>query len=414
MSISKVIKIAAFLPPEVITELNHLDPFISSNRYILKIDLEMDDISDRHVLEPIKNIETELAALQAEQSAHQIRATSITSEMDQGSGNNRVLRKIPRSRKARKELLIRRLCEIVAADRELPREARIDAIEIGPEPYRPYYQAIDGLSPKHVKLTAGFEGAVMFDDIESFFYPWDDIESAVISGEAEGWWLESFRTPKGETQNPDSTCAYPEFITRIKSLTLHYCEGFNFSARYLPVQMVNFKIVGIDALSTFCRAFERIPGLSERLQRLHLTSNRGCFEWVYFRQCLRECSSISYLFLALGDDEKYYNARPSPVRDNDTKLLSSFPPFVETLSFHCSTSHEMLVDLDSWIDATSQSGWLPQLKEITIQSNGPQLDRLPGEEIPKVSPERRNLFQRKIDRIYINLQSRSPPVVILP
>ncbi|KAF9532617.1 hypothetical protein CPB83DRAFT_847075 [Crepidotus variabilis] len=218
MSISRVLKTSLTFAPEIITKLKEPDPFVSSNRHILKINLRLDMNEVNDIREPDKDIDVALVALRTERSSHQVHATSIAEELDSGdsdppiTGIRRDGSRNPYG-KAREELLVRRLCKIVAADRELHHEARIDAIELGPRPSRAYYLALGGLAPKHIVLSRGFEESLVVDPIESFFYPWDDIESAVIGDECHGWCMESFRAPKGETTAPGMNCAYPEFLS---------------------------------------------------------------------------------------------------------------------------------------------------------------------------------------------------------
>ncbi|KAF9524101.1 hypothetical protein CPB83DRAFT_861889 [Crepidotus variabilis] len=298
MPLSKTIILSLAHPPKI-SELEIVpDPWVSSSNKILKIDLSLNEHGPRYEPEgeQLEDFESqafhdELGNLIEEQKSCPTLVLRTTSREDLVMRN---------------EMLARRLRKIVAQDCALPKTERIDAVEIGPDPESYAYSALDGISPKHIKLSSGFAEEIHAEEIENLFYPWEEIESAEIVSECMGWHWNSFLSPKGSITHA-SAIAFPEFISRVKSLQLTYCHQFRFRAKHLPMEMVNFKIIGNDAMSAFCNAFDNIPGFNDRLQRLHLASNDSQCESgdaFDFKERLQECTAIRDLFLALGDQPR--------------------------------------------------------------------------------------------------------------
>ncbi|KAF9532616.1 hypothetical protein CPB83DRAFT_630486 [Crepidotus variabilis] len=415
-SVSKVIQTSLLTKPEFTTKLKEPDPFVSSNRHILVVDLDANS-TDHHAFSGLDPHHDEALEL-VKSEAFRAELETLREEQPDLDPTTRYVDNCGVEvddaylvYEATNEMLARRLRRLVAADRDLPKDAQIDAVVIGPDPGPTMWRALDGLSPKHLEISAGWDESIDADTIDTLARPWDNLESLTLRDNGDGW--------MGQ---------YPEFFTRIKSLTLEYCAGFDFiidhvpaDAKNMPLQMINLKAVGNDAMGALCGAVEHVPGFSGRLQRLYLTSNRSNYDCSTgdFRESLKQCTAISDLFLALGNPPNYnpeFTLKKSDNKNNDTKLTWVFPQSVESLSFHCSTSDAMLADLDVWIDASSRNDWLPKLKNITIRTDGPEHNALREVQEGKPSAERRKLFQHKIDKIYANLRAIrwSSPVTISP
>ncbi|KAF9528101.1 hypothetical protein CPB83DRAFT_356376 [Crepidotus variabilis] len=350
----------------------------------------------------------------------------------------------------RNVMIIRRLRKIVAEDQKLPAEKRIDAVEIGPDPWPEHLLALDGLSPKHFAVYAGFEEEGDVGAIDQLKKPWSELKSLELNN--IGGWLQS-----GDEESDElSGIPYPKFISQIESLTLNYCYGFLFTAKHPPVNVKRLKVIGDDATNTFCAAVENFSGLSSNLETLYLTSNtyQEYDTVLELRQSLVKCTKLRDLTLNLGgeyvvEDRKAVLAEYKAAKqakeerkasgneanededpesddeddaldhheDNDTGLCPFIPNSLETLSFHCSLSNTMIQDLDLWIEHSADADWLPNLKRITIRPDGPHLDL----QTPHISrlkfeddPTQLTKFTTKVERVFENLRKRQVPVTAFP
>ena len=302
----------------------------------------------------------------------------------------------------RNTLLIHRIRKLVSEDAARQPEDRIDCVEIGPEPWPEHLRALDGLSPKHLRVYAGFMeqiDVVELDKLNTKF----KLESLCISGVGIDW---------------SNRKRFPEFFTHVKSLILNVCCSITFKGTNLPAHLRQLKIVGNNAMDMFIHAVDNMPNVSEQLEKVFIYTDpqldmSQAFWLDDFRERLGRCKGLRELTLVVADD---YEARAA--RDSsdpfDVALSRSLPKNIEGLEFHCSNSEPMLADLDLWIEPAKDPEWLPRLKYIHICTYKAEMDefRYRGQSMPAVNTGRDRMFSEKIRGFYEVLKCRDPLVEV--
>ncbi|CAA7264915.1 unnamed protein product [Cyclocybe aegerita] len=307
-----------------------------------------------------------------------------------------------RLERLRTEHLMRDLRRVVSDDLRAPAEERIDTVEIGPEPPSEVLKALDGLCPNHLRSWAAWEEEIRLHSLTTIKNRWTNLESLYLIGECTGWYPDSPNIIDGKYL-PD----YPKIITQIEALTMRYCLGFRFDGDILPMKFKRFKIINNDVMDTFIYACMNIPGFADRLETLHIASNGGCdfndHDLDTFHKHLIKCSNLRDLTLILGGPDQ-----------TDIGMAPFIPKSVEYLAFHCSTSDEMLEDLDTWVACAADPTWAPWLKVFAVNTDAMKRHisafdvKLQGD----VDPPKVSEFEHKLDVICKALKSRVPPVEI--
>ena len=437
---TKITQLSATFPPTFTTCEPNSDPFISSRKNVLSIDL---DENEKHIKPSGKlpeyypkgviredltsnSVRLELEAFNASQGPVHIYRYLGHPFQDSPEGLER------------NTLLIRRIRRLVSEDAARQPEDRIDYVEIGPDPWPEHLHALDGLSPKHLRVDAGIMeeiDVIELDNLNTKF----KLESLWISSVAN----DSFNSnPPSENSigstpsKQQSNHRFPEFFTHVKSLTLDYCCNLFFEGTNLPTHLRQLKIIGNNAMDMFIFAIDHIPNASEQLENVFIYTDprydmSNAFWLDDFRERLGMCKGLKELTLIVADHYEARAARyanlvaryPRPPGEPegedgsdpfDVALSRSLPNSIEKLEFHCSNSEPMLADLDLWIEDAKDPEWLPRLKYIHICTYDTQMDELQiGEkQITTVNTGRDKKISEKIQRVYEVLKKRDPPVEV--
>ena len=291
------------------------------------------------------------------------------------------------------------LRRIVQEDAQRVLDDRIDIVEIGPESDWIHWEALEGLKPTHISISAGWNERVSYRELEKLPSLWSKVKSMEISGVG------------GETDSEDD----PPFYHRLDALTLSYCVAFRFLNSRKPSNVTRLKIVQNDSLSTFIAFCKNIPGAQERLEYLYISSTNGCdtlpdgLGEVQAR--LKGCANLRHLTLILGGSaapglREAYDSIP----DHELGFATIFPSSLLSLSFHCSAREKMLLDLDEWERCAQDKLWLPNLRSLVIKPDGPELDRLGSLDRNLVDREGKAKVDQRIAFIYAVLQNDRPGI----
>ncbi|KAJ3513245.1 hypothetical protein NLJ89_g3057 [Agrocybe chaxingu] len=289
----------------------------------------------------------------------------------------------------RNEKIVRDIRKVVQDDMKLLPGERIDTVVLDPEPWTKHLAALDGLSPKHLKVRAGFEESIDLYALTVLSNPWTELESLLLDSECMGWKMHT------SSNGPDADYAgfeanYPNIIKQIKTLTLYYCCGFKFQADNLPEKLLHLKIIENDAMAMFVCACTNIPGFMERVETVYIASTVGCdtSDPEPFKQHLVKCTNVCDLTLVMGGRQ-----------NTDLGLAKFIPPSVEKLAFHCSTSDSMLENLDEWLECAADPAWLPVLNSFTLKMDGEEVTLLSKNKRKELDPSKAFGFEQKIKAI---------------
>ncbi|KAJ3503243.1 hypothetical protein NLJ89_g8522 [Agrocybe chaxingu] len=150
-----------------------------------------------------------------------------------------------------------------------------------------------------------------------------------------------------------------------------------------------------------------IPGFTGRLETLYIASNGGCdfndHDLDTFHRHLIKCSNVRDLTLIVGGSCK-----------TDIGMAPFIPKSIEHLAFHCSTSEEMLEDLDTWVACATDLTWAPSLKTFTINTDASKrhISAFDVKLQDDIDPSKVSKFEHKLNAICKALKSRDPPVEI--
>jgi hypothetical protein len=429
---TNITQLSVTFPPVFTTTQPNIDPFISSHKNVLSIELyenekhlrKLPQYPNRVAREDLtsNSVCLELEVLNASQGPIHI-------------GNlGRPFRGSPEDLE-RNTLLIHRIRKLVSEDAARQPEDRIDCVEIGPDPWPEHLRALDGLSPKHLRVDAGIMeeiDVIELDNLSTKF----KLESLCISSVVNDWLNTnpSSETPEGPTPGEQRFIhRFPEFLTHVKSLTLNWCHNIFFEGTNLPTHLRQLKIIGNNAMDMFIFAVDHIPNASEQLENVFIYTDpqydmSQAFWLNDFRERLGRCKGLKELTLIVAD---HYEARATRYGDLvarypgepegedasdpfDVALSRSLPNSIERLEFHCSNSEPMLADLDLWIEAAKDPAWLPCLKSIHIRTYDPEMDKLQAGEkqTPTVNAGRDKKISESIQRVYAALKKREPPVEV--
>ncbi|PPQ83754.1 hypothetical protein CVT26_007528 [Gymnopilus dilepis] len=212
--------------------------------------------------------------------------------------------------------MLPKIRSVVGADLQRPLEERIDSVlwyvDYSWEPEDVLWEALDGLSPKHLHLVCGM---------------WNAEDCNV--------------EPLDELHNGSNLV--PPHATRLKQL----------------------RILGNNASDLFILAIDDKlnPDLRNTLEVLEVSTigNSTNLDYVLdleprdFRDRLRKCIRLRELRYATGCENSA-----------DVDLAPYIPPSVEHLSLKFKRSRPLLADMDTWIRHASDPTWLPHLKSFKL------------------------------------------------
>jgi hypothetical protein len=282
----------------------------------------------------------------------------------------------PSSRRKRAQLakafprFLDRLREIVRRDCNMSESAarpRIDsvrfrALHFEACPGELTFSALDGLRPRHVEFSCGWDEECDIGPLDKLSTTWP-LESMVIDG--------------GCGVELTSSCMYS-----IKSLTLDYCCDISIASYPQPSALRNLMIIQNNAIDMFIR-MRRDTSVADYITMLQIKSTNGCdfcneFSSPEFFETLNQCATLRSLDLTLND-EKY----DKYIRD----IPQHFPPNIEHLRFMAppSVSDEMA----SWLRCAADPTWLTNLKTISfhlgeVDIRTPSTHSTPPSETPAV------------------------------
>ena len=415
----KITHLSVTSPPTFTTSETIIDPFISSRKNVLSIDLFENQTHfprySKQLEEPREDltsdsVRVELEAFKASQGPVHI--------LDLGWRPFRATAEILE----RNVLLIHRIRNIVSEDAAKQPEDRIDCIEIGPEPWPEHLRALDGLSPKHLRVDAGFTEEIDVFELDKLNTKFK-LDSLYFTNVSENWSepiptshtnlsSESFMDPKLQYND-----RFPEFFSHVRSLSLEYCYSISFEGTNLPTHLRQLRIIGNNAMDMFISAVDNIPNANEQLEKVLIYTD-PCFDMSLafrtadFRERLGRCKGLKELTLVVADDDdpetRATRWKSSDLDHFDVGLSKSLPNSIERLEFHCSNSESMLADLDLWLEAAKDPEWLPRLKYIHIctYEAGKDKFRLRDKRMRTVDEGRDRMFLEKIQKVYEALKSR--------
>ncbi|KAF8888435.1 hypothetical protein CPB84DRAFT_1786055 [Gymnopilus junonius] len=310
----------------------------------------------------------------------------------------------------REEEWTKKIKEIVKEDTEKPDAERIDSVawlvEFSSEPTAEMWQALDGLSPKHLHMLAGFAEESAIAPLGALKHQWTRLETLTLSNETNDEFL------KGA----------PKVLSRITSLSLQYCfTRWNLVPPH-ATRLKDLHIVKNNACQMFCYAVDnkRNPGLAEQLEVLEIKTKsgfdpQGSYTSRGFRRCLKKCTNLRELTYAAGVN---YGM--------DVQLTEYIPDSVEKLTLEFSRSLPFLREFYAWIESAADSTWLPRLKafKMSIDPKSRLMDTRRVRNSPRIrmvvnSPldftaERFDLeFDEMRRQVYDFLNSRQPAVECL-
>lgn len=96
---------------------------------------------------------------------------------------------------------------LVKQDTQKSPSERIDSvvwqIESGSEPTPKMWQALDGLSPKHLRIVGGYEEKFTFEGLKTLKHPWTELETLTLCNNVESSVVDNA----------------PDYFSRISALT---------------------------------------------------------------------------------------------------------------------------------------------------------------------------------------------------
>jgi len=426
---SRVTQLSATFPPVFTNRKSNFDPFISSCKNVLAIDLVENENSDNPIQTSDKVQGYPKRVLREDLTSDAVRVEREMLKASQGPVHIRERDWLPSAEQLdRNTLLIHRIRKVVSED-AARQEDRIDCVEIGPEPWPEHLRALDGLSPKHLRVNAGFEETIDVFELDKLSTKFK-LESLCISDVVEDW-----STTSDTYLHSANDPSFPEFFTHVTSLTLHYCHSLSFRGTNLPAHLRQLKIIGNDSMDMFILAMDKMPNASEQLEKVLIYTKPALdmhrFRLNDFRERLERSKGLKELTFIVADDYEArvakcadFTARYPPTPGNpkwkdpsapfDVGLARSLPDSIERLEFHCTNSEPMLADLDLWIEAAKDPDWLPRLKYIHICVYQPEMDTFHPCTKPArtVDIGRDRIFSEKSRRVYEVLKSRDPPVEV--
>ncbi|KAF8159181.1 hypothetical protein B0H34DRAFT_702391 [Crassisporium funariophilum] len=240
--------------------------------------------------------------------------------------------------------------DVVADDMKLPSSARIDCLTIGPttqkDPDLETSLALDGLSPTHLQVVAGYIEECNLRHINKLQHQWNELQSVTLVNVCT------------DITGPEDV---PRVFSQIESLSLIYCCGLQIVPPGGFKKLKTLIITQNNALDMFNFAFDLNPHFAHGLEELEIQSTNGCdlqydFYVGDFHNRLKQCKNICQLRLALN-------------HDIDVGLAPYIPSSVEHLVFHSSSSQARITDLNDWIQQAQVVTWLPKLKSIRLEFN---------------------------------------------
>ncbi|PPQ80656.1 hypothetical protein CVT26_007120 [Gymnopilus dilepis] len=299
------------------------------------------------------------------------------------------------------------LRDLVYTDAQRHDSDRIDSVawllETGEEPTMMMWQALDGLSPKHLHILSGFDETRVTRPLETLNYQWKSLETLYLSGIC------------------DSSCMdnAPTVLSQISYSCLDYCYAQNL----VPpgsTKLKHFRIIENNACDMFMYAIDdnRNPGLAHQLEVLEIVATNGRdisgqYEPQDFRDRLRECKNLRELRLTIG------------IHDGlDVNLAADLPDSVQTLELTFTHSYPVLRHFNDWIEHASDPAWLPHLgsfsmaildendvRDLEVDSEGFRLlvDPPPGYDEVKFEKE---FMERRLE-LYGTLKSNRPVIELL-
>ncbi|KDR81039.1 hypothetical protein GALMADRAFT_241663 [Galerina marginata CBS 339.88] len=240
--------------------------------------------------------------------------------------------------------------QVVVRDMQGNLDERIDTVRIdvdsSPDPAPEMWQALDGLSPKHLDLRCGFEEEIQFLELNDLRHQWKRLESLSLN---------SFCT-----NHFTSSDQVPRVFSQISCLELVYCSNFNFIPPGGATKLSQLRIFENDACEMFLRIIDGNPDVAKTLKNLDIESKNGCdyqheFEPADFRITIQQCINLRFLRLSLGSSD-----------GTDLNLAGYIPPSVEQLDVEVTRSFTFLRDMDDWIRRAQDMTWLPNLKSFRI------------------------------------------------
>ncbi|KAF8877566.1 hypothetical protein CPB84DRAFT_1794797 [Gymnopilus junonius] len=249
----------------------------------------------------------------------------------------------------REEEWAKKIKEIVKEDTEKPDAERIDSVawlvEFSSEPTAEMWQALDGLSPKHLHMLAGFAEESTIAPLGALKHQWTRLETLTLSNETNDEFL------KGA----------PKVLSRITSLSLDYCFTQNLAPPH-ATRLKELHIVKNNACDMFCHAVDnkRNAGLAKQLKVLEIDTTNGCdLQGPYtprgFRLRLKKCTNLRELTYAADAQNGL-----------DVRLTEYIPDSVEKLTLEFSRSLPFLREFYDWIESAADSTWLPRLKTFKM------------------------------------------------
>ncbi|KDR81045.1 hypothetical protein GALMADRAFT_1358150 [Galerina marginata CBS 339.88] len=262
---------------------------------------------------------------------------------------------------------------VVVRDMQGNLDERIDTVRIDvdsfPDPAPEMWQALDGLSPKHLDLRCGFDEDIQFLELNDLRHQWKRLESLSLN---------SF-----STSHITSSDQVPRVFSRISCLELVYCGNFNFIPPGGATKLSHLRIFQNDACEMFIRIIDGNPDVAKTLKNLDIESKNSCdyemeFDPADFRIRIQQCINLRVLRLSLGSKDGM-----------DLDLAGFIPPSVEQLDMEVTRSFTFLRDMDDWMRRASDVAWLPNFKSfrISLDSGSAVTDLRQPDAFPGAWPE---------------------------
>ena len=239
--------------------------------------------------------------------------------------------------------------DLVKQDIQKPHSERIDSVvwevESASEPTPEMWQALDGLSPKHLRIVAGYAEEFTFEGLKTLRRPWTELETLALCNNTRSSVIDEA----------------PDYFSRISALTLEYCCSQNL----VPpgaTRLKELRIIENNACDMFAYAVDNPlnPDLAGQLEVLDIQTTNGCdmshgYEPQDFRDRLQKCTRLRELHYA------------ACISDNlDVNLAAHIPSSVETVGLRFTRSLPFLRSFEDWLSHASDSSWLPHLKRFKM------------------------------------------------
>jgi len=293
--------------------------------------------------------------------------------------------------------------DLVKQDTQKPPSERIDSVvwqvESASEPTPEMWRALDGLSPKHLSILAGYEEEFTFEGLKTLKRPWTELETLTLRDNIKASVIDNA----------------PDYFSRISALTLEWCCSQNL----VPpgaTRLKELRIIENNACDMFAYAVDnpQNPNLAGQLEVLDIQTTNGCdmthgYEPQDFRNRLQKCTRLRELYYAACISDGL-----------DVNVAAYIPSSVETVGLRFTRSLPFLRSFEDWFSHAADSSWLPHLKRFKMAVDPESALRdLESEDGIVVVPENYSAkrfdqeFEEKKSKLYELLRRNKPSLALL-